>query len=99
MSLYLDTQPGWFAVLAVIVGVYTLVFLSRKHRGHHEIVPQLLFGCATLVFAFLIELIGISAQLWNYSSGNWPIILWVAYFSSGLTAFQMAKRIEEMTRR
>lgn len=98
MRLYLNTPSGWWGVLAIIVGVYALLFLTRKHRGHRELVPQLLFGTATLLFAFMIELVGISTHLWNYTTGNWPVILWVAYFASGLAAFQMAKCIEEMTR-
>ncbi len=97
MGIYLQFPSGWWVILAIIYLPYILLFFSRKsYQNKKEIKTQLLFGVASLIIAFIIEVVAISLNVWTYFPGNWPIILWVCYFGGGLMSYQVIKKIEEL---
>lgn len=97
MSIYLQFPVGWWAVILIIYGLYLLIFLQRKsYQRKGEIKTQLVFATITLAIAFTIELVAVSLKVWTYFPGNWPVILWIAYFGSGLLSYQLIKKIEEI---
>ena len=49
-----------------------------------------------VIISSIIELIGVNFKVWTYFPGNWPIILWPAYFGSGLLSYQLVKKIGEI---
>lgn len=99
MGLYFEFPSGWWAIILFIYGLYLYLFLQRKSfQKKHEIITQLVCATVTLMLSFTIEVIAISLNVWTYFPGNWPVILWIAYFGSGLLAYQLVKKIEEMIR-
>ena len=43
----------------------------------------------------LMELFAVSTGLWNYTPGNWPVILWPTYFAAILFGYQLLRSIEQ----
>ncbi len=97
MGIYFNFPVGWWLTTAIIYIPYFVIFICRKsYKKKNELTNQLKFGIASLVIAFLIEFVSISLNLWNYTGGNWPFILWFDYFGAGLFGFQLIKFFEEM---
>lgn len=42
-----------------------------------------------------MDFLGVTLNAWHYTDGDWPAILFVFYFFSGFTAFQLYKLIDE----
>ena len=96
MNIYLSFSPGWLAVLAVLVAIFFALFVYRKsYSKKSEVKQQLVFCIITVLFSAGIEILAVGMNLWNYTGGNWPVILWVTYFFSSLMAFQIVKFITE----
>ncbi len=99
MVFYLSFSPDWFVFLAIIIALFIVLFAYRKsYSKKSETKQQLVFGAVTVLLSAAIEFIGVGMNLWNYSGGNWPIILWVVYFFSGLLGYQIVKFITEQVR-
>lgn len=97
MGVYLQFPTGWWVIILFIYGLYLYLFLQRKsYEKKGELKAQLMFALIILTISFIIELIGINLKVWTYFPGNWPIILWIGYFGSGLLGYQLVKKIEEM---
>ena len=96
MGIYTDFPSGWWVILGIIYGIFVLALASRRKRGKNEIIIQTALGFVCLMIAFFIEFTAVSLGLWNYVPGNWPVILWVAYFGVGLTGYQINKKVEEI---
>ena len=96
MNIYFDFPAGWWVIILFIYSLYLYIFLQRKsYLRKSEIKVQFLFALVTLVVSFTIEVIAVNLKVWTYFPGNWPIILWVGYFGSGLLGYQLVKKIEE----
>ncbi len=97
MSVYFDFPTGWWVIILFIYGLYLYLFLQRKsYQRKGEIRNQLIFATIILIISFTIEVIAVNLNVWTYFPGNWPIILWVGYFGSGLLGYQLVKKIEEL---
>lgn len=97
MNIYLQFPTGWWVIVLFIYSFYLLLFLQRKsYQRKGEIKAQLIFALVTLIISVTIEIIAINLQVWAYYPGNWPVILWVGYFGSGLLGYQLVKKIEEI---
>ena len=97
MSLYFEFPSGWWAILAFIYISYLILFLQRKsYKKKNEMKSQYFFSFVAVVVAFFVEIIAISLRVWTYYPGNWPIILWIGYYGSGLLSYQLVKKIEEV---
>ncbi len=98
MGLYFEFPSGWWVIILFVYSLYLLLFLQRvSYQKKGELKVQLIFAITTLLLAFTIEVIAINLNVWTYFPGNWPVILWIGYFGSGLLAYQLIKKIEEMT--
>lgn len=96
MNIYLSFSPSWLAILAVIAAIFLALFVYRKsYSKKYEIKQQFVFAIISVLFSLGIEILAVGMNLWNYTGGNWPVILWVTYFFSGLMAFQIVKFITE----
>jgi hypothetical protein len=42
----------------------------------------------------LMEFFAVSMNLWHYTPGDWPVILWPTYFVAILFGYQMLRSIE-----
>lgn len=99
MKIYTDFPPGWWVILAIICTIYLTFYFLRKKRRKGELGIQLILGIVVVILAFLIEFVAVSLGIWNYVPGNWPIVLWFAYFGIGLAGFQIHMKIEEIIKR
>jgi hypothetical protein len=89
-------SPWWYFQLAIGFGFWLPLFIYRKsweRRG--EIKEQLLFGFLVLGLTAFSDVVAIFTNLWHYSGGDWPSILWLLMFSVGLGGFQIFKFIDE----
>ena len=99
MGLSFEFSPVWWMVISIIYVPYVLLLVSRRsYKKPAELKIQLLVAFASLLLSILVELVAVTAGLWNYTPRNWPIILWFGYFGSGLLAYQLVKAIEERSR-
>ena len=97
MGIYFQFPSGWWIALGIIYIPYTILLLQRKsYKNKMELKGQIIFGFIALLIAFVIEVAAIKSQIWTYFPGNWPIVLWPAYFGGGLLSFQLIKKIEEL---
>lgn len=97
MGLYFDFPPGWWMVILFIYGLFIYLFLQRRsYQRKGEIKAQMVFALVIMVISFIIEIIAINLKVWTYFPGNWPVILWLGYFGSGLLGYQLVKKIEEI---
>lgn len=94
MKIYTSFPSGWWTILAIVYGIYVGAYLLRTKKSL-ELWPQLKSGLVCVLLAFLIEFTAVSLNLWNYTPGNWPIILWIGYFGVGLAGYQINKKLEE----
>lgn len=79
-------QEAWFVLLGAVFFMWLIVFTRRK-KDHRK---SFIFGILTVVAAAIIELWGISQELWNYTGeGTWPMLLWPTYFFSGMMALEV----------
>ncbi len=99
MKIYTDFPPGWWVILAIICSIYLIFYFSRNNKRKGEVGIQLILGFVVLILAFFIEFVAVSMGIWNYVPGNWPVVLWVAYFGVGLAGFQIHMKIEEIIRK
>lgn len=95
MQLYFEFPPGWWPILAIIYGLYFLLFFRRKsYKKPKEMKKQPLMGIIVLFLGIIVEYIAVSLSIWTYFPGNWPITLFIAYFGIGMLAYQLVKWVE-----
>ena len=85
-----ESPAGWYVLLAVGI-ILWLIFLKL---GKAKIKANLKMGLLMIVVAFVVEIIGIGLNLWTYTTGNWPLLLWPTYFVYGLLAYSLFKIVE-----
>lgn len=97
MGLGFEFSPVWWVVIAIIYFPYLFLLVQRKsYKKSAELRAQFLVAFAILILSMFVELVAVTAGLWNYTPGNWPVVLWLGYFGSGLLAYQLVRKIEEM---
>jgi hypothetical protein len=100
MELVWMWSPWWYFGIAIGFFVWLPLFLQRKSwKRKGEITEQIFFGFFSLGVSFIHEMVAISNNLWHYSGGDWPVILWVAYFLVGAAGFQFIKFVDERWKR
>lgn len=99
MVFYLTFNPSWFVLLAIGMTIFVALFVYRKsYAKKYEIKQQIVFTVIVVLLSLLTELLGVSMNLWNYTDGNWPAILWIIYFFSGMAGYQVIKFVTEKVR-
>ena len=81
---YIDFPVGWYILF--FVGLLTFVLASYLRKSFSGVAR---FGALSLVTSVFVELMGIGLNLWNYTGGNWPIILWPSYFLYSMAVYQI----------
>jgi len=92
MQIYFSFSEGWYAIIALFLLIWFFIIIYRRgYKNKKEIKQQIIFSIIIVAMAFATEFIGVSFGLWNYTTGNWPVILWLGYFLAGLAAYQTLK--------
>jgi hypothetical protein len=97
MNVFFDFNSSWYALLLAFIGAWAILLLvRRKHCSFHEIKEQLLLACGGMLSLAMMEFFAVSTGLWNYTPGNWPVILWPTYFAAILFGYQLLRSVERV---
>jgi len=93
MSLYFNFSPGWWIIVGLLTAIWIGLWIYRRVFSLKELKQQIITGLITVALTIVVETIAISLHLWDYPSGNWPAVLWLAYFIVGLGAYHVVKLV------
>ena len=79
-------QAAWYAIFGAFFISWMVFYKFNKSKNLNSV----LFGIAALVMSFFVEQYGVGENLWNYTGGNWPWILWPTYFASGMLGYEIS---------
>jgi phosphatidylglycerophosphate synthase len=100
MNVLFDFNSSWYVLFFAFLGSW-LILLSvrRRSQGRKEIKEQVLLALSGMFALALMEFFAVSTNLWNYTPGNWPVILWPTYFAAILFGYQLLRSIEGLLHR
>jgi hypothetical protein len=98
MNIILDYNSSWYVLLFAFLAAWAIILAVRGKFSRHEIKEQMLLALGGMIAMALMELFAVSNGLWNYTPGNWPIILWPTYFAGILFGYQLLRSIEGIFR-
>ena len=85
----LEFPVGWYPYLFFWLLVWLLLPPWKKdYRG------TLMFGAVGTVLGAGVETLAVFMGLWSYTGGNWPVLLWPAYFIASMVWYQLFKFTE-----
>jgi hypothetical protein len=96
MNVFFDFNSSWYVLLFAFIGAWALLLFVRKKWTRHEVKEQLFLALGGMTAMALMELFAVSTGLWNYTPGNWPVILWPTYFAAILFGYQLLRSIESL---
>jgi hypothetical protein len=95
MNVFLDFNSSWYVLLLAFLGAWAvLLFARRKWKAVHEIKEQVFLALGGMISLAMMEFFAVSTGLWEYTPGNWPVILWPTYFVAILFGYQLLRSIE-----
>ena len=100
MNVVFDFNLSWYVLFfAFLLSWAVLLVIRRGRQGRKEIKEQVFLAFAGMFALALMELFAASTNLWHYTPGNWPVILWPTYFAAILFGYQLLRSIEGLLRR
>jgi hypothetical protein len=97
MNVIFNFNSSWYVLLfAFLLGWAVLLVVRRKWQAKHEVKEQVFLAFGGMASLALMEFFAVSTGLWNYTSGNWPVILWPTYFVAILFGYQLLRSIESL---
>jgi hypothetical protein len=95
MNVFFDFNTSWYVLLFAFLGAWALLlFARRKWKAMHEMKEQVFLALGGMISLAMMEFFAVSTGLWNYTPGNWPVILWPTYFAAILFGYQLLRSIE-----
>ena len=95
MFLVFNFNAEWYVLLFGFLAAWAaLSLVRRKWLAKNELKQQVFLALGGMVSFALMEFFAVSAGLWSYTSGNWPVILWPTYFAAILFGYQLLRSIE-----
>lgn len=70
------------------------MLVRRNKSAKNEVKEQIFLATGGMISLSLMEFFAVSTGLWNYTPGNWPVILWPTYFAAILFGYQLLRAIE-----
>ena len=100
MEIIFNFNSSWYLLFFAFISCWvTLLLLRRNNIGKKEIKEQFFIGFSGLIAMILMELFAVSTGLWDYTPGNWPVILWPTYFAAILFGYQLLRSVELLVKR
>ena len=96
MELIFDFNSNWYILFFAFVASWAILLLLRRNRIEKEIKEQIFIGACGLMSMVLLELFAVSVGLWDYTPGNWPVILWPTYVAAILFGYQLLRSVETL---
>ncbi len=95
MNFVFDFNYNWYVLLFGFLSAWAVLMIVRgKWKLRHEVKEQVLLALGGMCALALMEFFAVSTGLWNYTPGNWPVILWPTYFAAILFGYQLLRSIE-----
>lgn len=91
---FYNFSSSWYVLLFAFLGAWALLLIARRKLNRHEIKEQIFLAAGGMTAMALMEFFAVSTGLWNYTPGNWPVILWPTYFAAILFGYQLLRSIE-----
>jgi hypothetical protein len=100
MNVLFDFNSSWYVLfLGFLLSWAALAVVRRKRCSRKELAEQVFLALSGMFALALMEFFAVSTNLWNYTSGNWPVILWPTYFTAILFGYQLLRSIEGLLRK
>jgi uncharacterized membrane protein len=97
LAVILEFDSSWYVLFfGFLAGWFLLWFIRRKKASSKEKKEQLLVAVGGVGTLFAMELFATSMNLWNYTPGNWPVILWPTYCVAALFGYQLVRVMERI---
>ena len=97
MNVIFDFNSNWYILLFAFLAAWALLLVvRRKWLAKHEVKQQVFLAFGGMISLALMEFFAVSTGLWNYTPGNWPVILWPTYFAAILFGYQLLRSIESL---
>jgi hypothetical protein len=97
MNILFVYNSSWYVLFfAFLLGWGVLLLVRGKLQAKHEMKEQAFLAFGGMISLSLMEFFAVSMGLWNYTPGNWPVILWPTYFVAILFGYQMLRSIEHV---
>jgi hypothetical protein len=100
MTIVFDFNSAWYMLLlSFLLSWAVMLVVRRKSQGRREITEQVFLAFSGLFALGLMEFFAVSTNLWHYTPGDWPVILWPTYLAAILFGYQLLRSIEGLVRR
>ena len=97
MNVFFDFNSSWYILLFAFLGAWALLIIARrKWHLKREIKEQVFLAFGGMISLAMMEFFAVSTGLWDYTPGNWPVILWPTYFAAILFGYQLLRSIERL---
>jgi hypothetical protein len=97
MNVFIDFSSSWFVLFFGFLAAWAVLMVARrKYNARHEVKEQLFLAVGGMISLMLMEFFAVSTGLWDYTPGNWPIILWPTYFVAILFGYQLLRSVERV---
>ncbi|TRO53490.1 hypothetical protein E2P61_01025 [Candidatus Bathyarchaeota archaeon] len=95
MNLVFDFNSSWYLLFSAFFTAWIILMVTRRKRPIIKEAKEQVFLAFSGMFALiLMEFFAVSSNLWQYTPGNWPVILWPTYFAAILFGYQLLRSIE-----
>ena len=95
MDIVFEFNQNWYVLFFAFLLSWLIILIGRKNYGNRkEAKEQLCLALGGLITLLLMEVFATSTNLWHYTHGNWPIILWPTYFVAILFGYQLLRFVE-----
>ena len=95
MNIVFDYNSSWYLLFfGFLLAWLTLAVARRNRRCKGEAKEQVYLALGGMAALGLMEFFAVSTDLWHYTSGDWPVILWPTYFAAILFGYQLVRSIE-----
>lgn len=100
MNIVFDFSSAWYMLFfAFLLSWAAMLVVRRKNQSRKEVTEQVFLAFSGLLALGLMEFFAVSTNLWHYTPGDWPAILWPTYFAAILFGYQLLRSIEGFVRR
>jgi hypothetical protein len=100
MTIFIDFSSAWYLLFfGFLLSWAAMLVVRRKSQGRREAIEQVFLAFSGLFALGLMEFFAVSTNLWHYTPGDWPVILWPTYLAAILFGYQLLRSIEGLVRR
>jgi hypothetical protein len=99
MNLFFTFDSSWYVLFfGFLLPWAVLLFVRRKISKPKEFREQGFLALCGIIALGLMESFAVSTNLWHYTPGDWPVILWPTYLAAILFGYQLLRSIEGIVR-